>query len=245
MMQIAMNLYNLAASIVSMKSYPDLAGWENSKEKIEAAYRSCEKLRSEYTKISEVIEDEIIIAQRKLLANQFKTSTEKSCRQFNEIKSRFESLLPSIGTQKGGYDFEEWFYQLADYYEIDNRRPYKDSHGRQIDGSITIHGITYLVELKFTKSPIGSEDIFIFLSKINRKAENTMGIMVSMSGYNTNAINNASRDRTPLLLMDYSHIVNIILQKIMRLNEVIDRVNRHASQTGCSFLPASEFYIPQ
>ena len=35
------------------------------------------------------------------------------------------------------------------FCEVDHRRPYV-TEGRQIDGSITVDGTTYLVELKFT-----------------------------------------------------------------------------------------------
>ena len=48
-----------------------------------------------------------------------------------------------VGTQSGGYEFEKWFYKLLDFNEIQNIKPYK-TNGRQIDGSVTIEGTTYL-----------------------------------------------------------------------------------------------------
>jgi hypothetical protein len=41
-------------------------------------------------------------------------------------------------------------------------------------------------------------------NKIVMKADNTMGIMVSMSGYSTIAIREASRDKTALRLLDFT-----------------------------------------
>ena len=83
--------------------------------------------------------------------------------------------------------------------------------------------------------------IDVFMSKIEKKADNTMGIFVSMSGFSSVAIKEASRDRTPMLLMDYSHIYNLILAGIMTLPDVIRRIKRHASQTGQAYLAVEDF----
>jgi hypothetical protein len=114
---------------------------------------------------------------------------------------------------------------VVDFFEITHRRPYC-SGGRQIDGSVTVEGTTYLTELKFTK--------------VNDKADNTMGIMVSMSGYSSTAIEQASGRKTPIILLDHSHIY-LVLSGSWSLAEVVSRVRRHASQTARAFLPAAEF----
>jgi hypothetical protein len=46
----------------------------------------------------------------------------------------------------------------------------------------------------------------VFYHKVQEKADNTMGIMVSISGYSSTAIDAASGPRTPLLLLDHSHL---------------------------------------
>jgi hypothetical protein len=91
------------------------------------------------------------------------------------------------GTQIGGYAFEFWFYSLAQFFDIDSRPPYR-TDGRQIDGALTIDGTTFLVETKFTEGKTGAPDIDIFMGKITQKADNTMGIFVSMAGYTEEAI---------------------------------------------------------
>jgi hypothetical protein len=120
-----------------------------------------------------------------------------------------------------------------------HRRPYVTG-GRQIDGSVTVEGTTYLTELKFTKEQAGAPDVDTFLAKVNDKADNTMGIMVSMSGYSATAIQQASGRKTPLILMDYSHVY-LVLGGTWALPEVVCRLRRHASQTGNTFLPPSDF----
>ena len=126
-----------------------------------------------------------------------------------------------------------------DYFEVDNRRPYVVD-GRQIDGSITIDGTTYLVELKFTAGQAEAPNIDSLLKKVNDKADNTMGIMVSMSGYSSVAIQEASFSRSPLLLLDHSHLY-MILGGIMSFPDTMRRIRRHSSQEGKAFLPVNEF----
>ena len=58
---------------------------------------------------------------------------------------------------------QDWFYDLMSFCEIEHRRPYV-VRGRQIDGSITLDGTTYLVELKFTEKQIGAPDVDTFYS---------------------------------------------------------------------------------
>ena len=101
-------------------------------------------------------------------------------------------------------------------------------------------GTTYLAELKFTRVQSGAPDVDTFLAKVNDKADNTMGIMVSMSGYSSTAIEQASGRKTPIILLDHGHIY-LVLSGSWTLAEVVSRVRRHASQTARSFLPASEF----
>ena len=120
-----------------------------------------------------------------------------------------------------------------------SRRPYV-SGGRQIDGSVTVEGTTYLAELKFTRVQSGAPDVDTFLAKVNDKADNTMGIMVSMSGYSSTAIEQASGRKTPIILLDHGHIY-LVLSGSWTLAEVVSRVRRHASQTARAFLPVSEF----
>src|SRR5208282_2900686 len=128
------------------------------------------------------------------------------------LRERTESesgpATPQLGTQPGGYAFERWFYDLAIYFELDSRPGYT-ADGRQIDGAITIEGTTFLLETKFTKEPVGSPEIDTFMAKIESKVDNTMGLFVSISGFNDGAKQAASKQRTPMLLLDHSHIFNL------------------------------------
>ena len=96
------------------------------------------------------------------------------------------------------------------------------------------------MELKFRNSQTGADEIDVLLSKVKSKADNTMGIFISMSGFSSIAIDTASVSQTPLLLFDHTHIY-AVLCGIIGLPDLIARVRRHASQTGKAFLAVDAF----
>jgi hypothetical protein len=148
-------------------------------------------------------------------------------------------LVPELGTQTGGYKFQDWFFDLMDFFDVVSRRPYV-SEGRQIDGAVTLKDTTYLVELKFTASQTAPDDIDSLIRKVSTKADNTLGLLVAMSGFTDNAIAEASRNRTLLILLDFNHIYYILGGR-MSFPDLIDRAKRHAAQTGKSYLHPDRF----
>ena len=81
-------------------------------------------------------------------------------------------------------------------------------------------GTTYLVEVKVTLNQSDAPDIDSFKNKVVTKADNTMGIMVSLSGFSAVAKNEASRDKTPLLLLDYKHLYMLFTGSV-RFSEIV------------------------
>lgn len=232
-------LLYMAKLLMEQDSFPDLLNWEDSEEKIKRASESVARLRDHHNKQEEEIQSEE--ARIKAQA-EFKKKQEevfRSQKSLEQLSSRLNCLGQKLGTQEAGYEFQVWFFDLLDFFEVINRKPYVHS-GRQIDGSLTISDTTYLVELKFTSEQAGASDIDTFYKKVTTKADNTMGIMVSISGYSSVAIQEASGDKTPLLLLDHSHIY-LMLSGVMGIADVINRVRRHASQTGEAYLAVGNF----
>lgn len=233
-------ILEMARSLAEMKHFPDLENWEDSAEKTSAAYKAVARLKSEVDKLDQQADD---TKERERLRKEAEERQQRAIaakQSLQKLSDSLTELVPKQGTQEGGYAFERWFYGLAGFFEIPARPPYK-VEGRQIDGSLTLDGTTYLIETKFTDEQTGAPDVDTFMTKIIRKADNTMGILVSMSGFSNVAIKEASRDRTPMLLMDYSHVYNLILSCQMSLSDVIRRIKRHASQTGEAFLSVNKF----
>ncbi len=232
-------LIRLAKLLIEQTTFPDLQNWEDSAQKIKNAHDAVSRLRIHHAKQEEEIETEENRRKVKEEFNRKQDDINRSQRSIQALSDRLNVLGTKLGTQGAGYEFQTWFFDLLDFFEISNRKPYV-SAGRQIDGSLTLSGTTYLVELKFTTEQAGAPDIDTFFKKVSTKADNTMGIMVSISGYSSVAIKEASSDRTPLLLLDHGHIYQV-LGGIMGISEVIDRIRRHASQTGEAYLPVLNF----
>ena len=229
----------LADALVQQTSFPDLEGWDDSKHKKELATEAVAALKVYMNKQHQETRDE---RDRELIRKRARELREESRNReatLQKFTDRLTDLSKALGTQQAGYDFQDWFYDLVDFFEVVSQRPYVTS-GRQIDGSITPDGTTYLVETKFTSGQADAPDIDTFYKKVTSKADNTMGIIVSISGYSSVAISEASGPKTPLLLLDHSHIY-MLLNGTITLEELISRVRRHSSQTGEAYLATKDF----
>ena len=229
----------MADSRIQQTSFPDLEGWEDAEQKVKDAQRAVAALkeyRDSQRKEAEQERDRKAARQR---AQEIQEEIRRRSQDLEKLSNRLTELSKRLGQQQTGYDFQSWFYDVADYFEVVNRRPYV-SYGRQIDGSITVDGTTYLVELKFTRDQSELSDIDSLYKKVTSKADNTMGIMISISGYSSTAIKEALGPKTPLLLLDHNHIY-LMLSGSMTLEELVCRIRRHSSQTGEAYLPATDF----
>jgi hypothetical protein len=230
----------IAYYLMEQTTFPDLKNWEDSENKIREAYTAVERLKAFHKKQQEEIEQQISKEESQKRFREYQEKIAESQQNLQKLVDSLNNLRRKLGTQEAGYKFQDWFYNLMSFCEIVHRQPYVQN-GRQIDGSITVKDTTYLVELKFTSQQADVNDIDIFYKKVVTKADNTMGVMVSVSGYSSVATREASSGRTPLLLLDYGHLY-LILEGIMSFEDVIDRLKRHASQTGESYLSANEFW---
>lgn len=233
-------IFEIAYSLAEMTHFPDLENWEDTSNKITSARDAMARLKTELGKLNQQIQNERETLLRREEAYNERQKTIAANQSLEKLSQQLRDLVPKQGTQDGGYAFEKWFYELVNFFEIPARAPYKVD-GRQIDGSLTIDGTTFLIETKFTNEQSSATDIDVFMSKITKKADNTMGIFISMSGFSSTAIKEASRDRTPMLLMDFSHIYNLVLLGVISLPDIIRRIKRHASQTGQAYLTVENF----
>jgi hypothetical protein len=180
----------MAINLIEQSSFPDLDNWDDSKEKIKQARDAVAALRIYVKKRNEDIVDARARAQARTRAAAIRQEKARERQDLDKLSDRLNELAARIGNQQAGYDFEDWFFDLVNYFEIVARRPYVADR-RQIDGSVTVDGTTYLLELKFTTDQAEAPDIDVFFKKVHEKADNTMGVMVSMSGYSTVAVKEA------------------------------------------------------
>ncbi len=232
-------IFEMARSLSEQTTFPDLRNWEDSAQKIFDATKAVAELKSFLKDQDQEIQSEREREEAKKKSREEQRKIQRALTDKSKLQQRLDALHSAVGTQQGGYDFQDWFYDLLDFCEIQNRRPYV-SAGRQIDGSLTFEGTTYLVELKFTASQADAPDIDSLRSKVDDKADNTMGIVVSISGYSSVAMQQASGRKTTLLLLDASHLY-FFLSGLLAFGDIISRVRRHASQTSEAYLPVGKF----
>ena len=232
-------IYQMAIFLADQTTFPDLRNWEDSDQKISEASKAVGELKQYLRKQDNDIKSEREKEAARKSARERQQKIQRAQTDKQKLETALNALHASIGTQQGGYDFQDWFYDLLDFSEIINRRPYV-SEGRQIDGSLTHEGTTYLVELKFTGNQSGATDIDSLKNKVGDKADNTMGIMVSISGYSSVAVSQASGRKTPLMLMDANHLY-LFLTGGVNFKDIISRIRRHVSQTGEAYLPVNKF----
>jgi Restriction endonuclease len=232
-------ILQLAQFLTEQSTFPDLQGWEDTAEKIEMANASVTALRS-YLREQEqgiISENQRLEARKRLRESQERAR--KSQQTLQALSDKLSELSGDLGSPEAGHEFEDWFYGLMRFCEINARPPYKIG-GREIDGSITIGDTTYLVECKFTTGQSGAPDIDVFRGKVESKADNTMGIFVSISGFSSVAIKEASGRKTPLLLLDHGHLYRV-LGGVSSFRDVVERIRRHSSQTGEAYLATNDF----
>jgi hypothetical protein len=230
---------HMATSLIEQSSFPDLEGWEDSAYKQRRAKEAVAAVKAYVKTRNEEVVDALQQAEARKHSAKLRQERALKQKSLDNLSARLNELATRDGDQQAGYDFQDWFFDLADYFEVVCRRPYTVA-GRQIDGSITVDGTTYLTEMKFTAEQADAPDIDVFFKKVHEKADNTMGIMVSISGYSSVAVNEASKSRTPLLLIDFNHIY-LILNGSLRLDELVNRLRRHCSQTGTAYLHPQDF----
>lgn len=229
----------MAIFLAEQTTFPDLRNWEDSAAKIQDASKAVAELKALIARQTEEVRSERERDAAKVKAREERALVQQQRTSLSELMQRLNDLAAQMGTAPGGYAFQDWFYDLLAFAEIEHRRPY-NTGGRQIDGSVTVDGTTYLIELKFTSGQAGSPDIDVFRGKVESKADNTMGLFVSMAGYSSVAVKEASGKKSTLLLLDASHIY-LVLSGCMEYIDVVRRIRRHASQTGESFLPVAAF----
>ena len=108
-----------------------------------------------------------------------------------------------------------------------------------MNGSFSLDRQDFLLEAKWTNNKIGSAELDTFSAKVGRKLDNTLGLMVSISGYEETAVSLYSQGRSVIILMDGADLYAVLDGRV-DLSDLIDRKRRHASQTGEIFFPISK-----
>lgn len=232
---------DLATELAQQTRFPDLEGWEDSGLKKSRAAEAVKALRDWLEAQAEEREDEKLKRSRREASERARLARTTHDRNLTKLRDRLDALAAQLGTQEGGYLFQEWFGDLCGLFEMDYKKAYR-SAGRETDGSLTIGDMTFLLSLKFEAKQTAPADVDELKGRLHKVADYTMGILLSMAGFGHTAIETASGAQTSVILLDHSHLY-YVLSGAMSLGDVITRVRRHASRTGEAHLAVQRFGV--
>jgi hypothetical protein len=153
-----------------------------------------------------------------------------------ELNDLFHVLTRQQDHQTRGFALEKLLNQLFALYDIDAKASFRIV-GEQIDGAFTFEGTEYLFEAKWQNLRAAVADLDSFAGKIGRKLENTLGLFLSVNGFQESVFSTYSQNRPRLFLMDGSDL-SAILEDRIGLPELLTRKRQHASRKGDVFISA-------
>jgi len=231
-------LIRLMVDVAALDDFPKLRGIEDSDKKLAEAKAAVAELRK-YTKPyeAELLEQE---KARERIAEARAEGEEK--RSFKDrlavLMKRYGELVVMDDPQARGRALEPLLRDLFALFDLDPRAAFV-LRGEQIDGSFSLGETHFLLEAKWTQDPANRAVLSIFKDKVQGKIENTLGLLVSINGFQESAVEHHSGPGAQMLLMTGSDLY-LVLDGRVDLAELLRRKLRHASQTGEILLEASE-----
>lgn len=232
-------IQKIAKFLMYQRNFPDLEFLIDADKRISEAREAVKRLRDLHWQQEEEIYNQKMKQKNHLEFQQQRDNVDNSLKILQDFNVRLTLLSDKITDERSYLSFKEWFFDLMDFYDVQNKRPYYKS-GIESEGSISIQGIPYLVWLKFSEGRASVTDIDKFYQRVILDHQHNHGLMVSISGYSTLAIEEASGPKTPLLLMDHHHIF-YVLSGIMGFKDLIMKLQSYTDNTGEAYLSPTMF----
>jgi hypothetical protein len=227
----------LMLDIAAMETFPNLTSQVDADDMVTKAKAAVAELKRWTAKQREVMTDHeehaAIIAQSAKKAQDGRVFAQAH----DDLRQRFLMMHSATNPHKRGTDFEGFINELFALYDLEPRASYVMEY-EQIDGAFAFETDHYVLEAKWWKEAIGRRELDVFKANIERKGKNTLGLYISMNGFTTDAVAVYSFS-TPFITMDGPDFMAVLEQRI-RLDELIRRKKRHASETGRCSLPVTE-----
>jgi hypothetical protein len=229
----------LMLDIAAMSRFPNLEQQVDRDEMVARAEAAVAELRQWTGKQQEAIKEHE--AHAAAIADNVKRA--EGARHFTEdheaLKAHFLLMHSATDPHKRGTELEGFINKLFSLYDLEPRASYNLDY-EQIDGAFSFDTDHYVLEAKWWNKPIGRPLLDVFKSNIERKAKNTLGLYISMSSFTADALAVYSYS-TPFITMDGADFMSVLDQRI-RLDDLIARKKRHASETGHCYLPVAAIF---
>ena len=212
-------------------------------ERLEDGRKKAAEARQAVRRLHElVIHDEGMKQQQEVAERYREEAARRDVREaivagLEKLNQRYTALVVNRDTQKRGFELEKVMYELFRLFDLDPKASFRIT-GEQIDGAFTLQGVDYLFEAKWT-GLVAAKDMDVFASKVQRKLDNTLGLMLSVDGFQGDGVTAHSKQRPVLILMNGADLMAVFDRRIDFV-ELLVRKRRHASQTGNILLEFSQ-----
>lgn len=207
----------LLRRVVEFESFTNC--WETDQYKAKglvSEIRNIVNVKDTFTRMKQ--EKENLQAKHSEEYNKKVEAIKKRTELIETTKKEFYGLFGITNPQERGKKLEGVLNLLFSIYGILIREAFtrKGDNGEgiieQIDGVIEIDNQIYLVEIKWKKDKIGSEDIFAHLGRIYHRTS-AQGIFISASGFAESGIiasKEALVNKAILVLTDLEEFINVL-----------------------------------
>jgi hypothetical protein len=229
----------LMLEIASMSNFPNVEQIKDAEDRVlrlSQAQTAVARLKSLTTAFSDRLEER----ERSEASRQAVRAQSEAFRRFADeieaLKQEFIQLQAMTDPRKRGKEFEGLLSKLFRLFDMEPRLSYSLDR-EQIDGSLTFDTDDYIVEARWRQELVDRRDADIFSTQVRRKGKNALGLMVSVNGFTSKAIEQYS-EATSFITMDGSDLY-LVLDQRLRLDDVLKAKRRHANETGSCHLPSS------
>jgi hypothetical protein len=163
-------------------------------------------------------------------------------KQDTALRDRLKSdvlTIASLAPQPRGYAFEKVLNGLLELNGLDPRGSFRN-RGEQIDGSFTLANSVYLLEAKWQAAKTGASDLHAFEGKLGEKAAWVRGLFISYVGFTDDGLFAFGRGKRTLCMDGYD--LYEMLNRNLRLDQVLEAKSRRAAESGLTFVPVRELF---
>lgn len=156
------------------------------------------------------------------------------------------SVARGMTAQGRGRRLDSLVAEVLRCWGIDAETNVRGSGGRdQIDVVFATVDARFVLEAKWHTPPLPAGPIGKLFDRLRSRATGTFGVVLSMSGYTTGAIDEASHSRWPnILLLDRSHF-EAMLCGLISPADLLGAALRHASYAGGTYPSLADLLLPR
>jgi hypothetical protein len=143
-----------------------------------------------------------------------------------QVRERFRELINWTETpQSRGYAFQDLLKELFRAYDLEYHPSFRDT-AQEIDGMFVYDGRRFHVEARWRKEEASFDALSTFRSKLVTKFAGTVGIFISMAGFEPGAVDELGRlGESRFLLLPGVEFMKIVEQTISLPDALKQMVN--------------------